>query len=181
MVTLSILRHTFYALRIHIVELHAPGYYCIRPLVLLPVAKDSEAEVCASLFSYLTSPKRVRLAREHEILRASLACQRCSGLGILLLLKPCELLRFPVGMLDQGHWCADMAVQRWREFNLYIFEMLRYHSNSLQQVVFGFHHKFLTKLVHYHHQICLFLSHSNQQNALHVSSRHGFFHWQTSN
>ena len=125
---------------IHIVELHAQGCYSIPPLVLLPVARDSEAGVCASLLSYLTRPKHVRLARDPEILRASLAYQRCSGLGILLLFEPCELLRCPVGMLDRGHWCADMAVQRGPEFHLYIFEMLRYRS--LQQVLFGFDHKF---------------------------------------
>lgn len=108
------------------------GYYFIPPLVLLPVARDSGAGVCASLLSYLTRPKRVRLARDPEILRASLACQRCSGLGILLLLEQCELLRCPVGMLDQGHWCADMAVQWGRISSLY---------RSLQQVLFCFHHK----------------------------------------
>ena len=37
------------------------------------------------------------------------------------------------------------------------------------------------KPLHYLPQICLLLSHSNQQNALHVSSRHGFSHQQISN
>jgi hypothetical protein len=96
---------------IHIVELHNPGCSPIPLLVLLPVARDSEAGVCASLLSYLTRPKHVRLARDPEIMRVILAYQRCSGLGILLFkLYICELLRCPVGMLDRGQWCADMAV-----------------------------------------------------------------------
>lgn len=132
-------------------------------IVLSPVARNSAEGACASLHSNpVTHPKHLQLAKDPEILMASLEYTRSYNLGNLLL------FRCPPGILNQNHWFVYMAIQMKRSFFFFIVELSGYRY--LQQVV-----RFPPQTITLPPRICLRPSYSYHQNALHVSSRYRFF------
>lgn len=80
-------------------------------------------------------------------------------------------------MLNQDHWCLGMAVQLGREFiSASSGCQGTVHYNKSCAVPLQFLPKSITLS-----SLNLLLSHSNQQNALNVSSKYGFFRQQILN